>query len=95
MNLNLNVPLYTHRAPTPGPWMLTDNGKIVPHNYKHEELEWIADIQTAPLGNRNMQILLAASLMFEALKQIRNDPVSKRLGDKAKEALLEAMSAAE
>ena len=75
--------------------MVTDNGRIVPHNCKHEELEWIADIQDAPFGTRNLQIILAASLMFEALKQIRNDPASKRLGANAKEALQDAMSAAE
>ena len=94
MPLNLNTPVMI-QPPTPGPWVVTDTGKIVPHNFKNETLECIADIQTAPLGSRNLQILLAASLMYEALKQISNDPASKRLGAKAKEALMEALGASE
>ena len=94
MTLDLNAPNIV-QLPTPGPWVVTDNGKIVPHNCKHEALEWIADIQTAPYGQRNLQILLAASLAYAALKEISRDPASKRLGAKAKEALMEAMGAAE
>ncbi len=82
-------------APTPGPWIITDDGKIVAANAKVPDLEFIADVQTAPQGARNIPIICAASLMFEALKLIRRDPAHKRLGSKALEALNDALGAAE
>lgn len=82
-------------GPTPGPWTVTDSGKIVPHNSDCEELDYIADIQLAPQGNRNIPVICAASLSYYALKRLVKDPKFKGLSADVQEMVQEALTAAE
>lgn len=81
--------------PTKGFWVVDSGGKITPASSKTPDLDWIADVQTAPQGKRNIPVLCAASVMFDALKETRRDPGRKHLSAKTLEMIDEALSAAE
>lgn len=83
------------KAPTKGFWIVDTRGRITPAGSKAPDLDWIADVQTAPQGARNIPVLCAASVMFDALKAIRNDPGRKHLSAKTLEMMNEALGAAE
>lgn len=81
--------------PSPGPWVVTDDGKIVPCNSHNPELDYIADVSIAPNGPRNIHVICASSMMLRALKAIRRDPAAYRLNKQALELMEEALTAAE
>lgn len=82
-------------VPTKGFWVVDPMGRITPASSKTPDLDWIADVQTAPQGKRNIPVICAASVMFDALKGIRLDPGRKHLSAKTLEMIDEALSAAE
>lgn len=95
INLDDIARARTSSAPTPGPWVVTDSGKVVPHNCENPALEYIADIQLAPQGARNIPIICASSLMFEALRKVKSDPKFKRLSEETKDHVQYALGASE
>ena len=92
---DINDTKLTKLPPNKGPWIVSESGKIIPFSSKNENLDWIADVQIAPGASRNIPVICAASLMFDALKIINADPKSKKLSLAAREAMQEALTAAE
>ena len=92
---DLDKVLDVPRPPTKGFWIADSQGRIVPANSKNPELDYIADMQTAPKGPRNIAIVCAASVMFDALKAVRSDPARKHLSSHTRELIDEALTAAE
>jgi hypothetical protein len=83
------------QAPTKGFWVVDTLGRIIPANASNPELDWIADVQTAPKGARNIPVLCAASVMFDALKAVKADPRRKHLSAQTLELVDDALAAAE
>ena len=92
---DLHKNFATSSSPTSGFWVVDPEGRIIPANAKHPDLEWIASVQTAPNGARNVPVICAASVMFQALKEISRDPARRGLAAKTREMIDEALTAAE
>lgn len=77
------------------PFILDDIGRIIPVNSQHPDLDWIADVQTAPNNKQYLPLLLASGLMYQALKAVRSDKRFRSLPASTQELITEALTCAE
>ena len=91
-DLDLALP---HYVPPPKPLVVDERGRVIPHDSRHPDLDWIADIQLAPNARGYVSLICACALMYRALKEVQNDPARKKFRDTTKEAIDEALSCAE